>query len=317
MAVVILAIVLGVVAVVAVAALWRVRVLTRRLAAAVARADGAEAKVAAGLEREAALEERHQQMTAERRRFEESIAELEGERSRLKRSLDEGSGEVQRLRSDLSHRADELAVAQGAARVAEAAAAAAVAQADASHEELVEARGEAERLRLELEAARDEARVAAEGSAIGGPAPAVGLVDALWAFERGRSTRTWRQSVASDPTGAGPFAEGADPARAALEVEAAALREDAGAVLGTEWRLDDPLPASTGLLVVRAGQELLAAASRTVDEAVLVVERDTDAVVLSLCGPDGEAIGLTEVVDGAGLPGLAPDDTSLRVPLGG
>ena len=118
------------------------------------------------------------------------------------------------------------------------------------------------------------------------------LVEGLWALERTRTERTWRQSVSLDPSGPGPFAGGDDPARVSIEVEAAAVREDVGSVIEVDWQVEGPIPQSDGLLLVRSAQELLARASRTVEDGVLVVARDGDDLLLSLLGPDREALDL-------------------------
>ncbi len=134
-------------------------------------------------------------------------------------------------------------------------------------------------------AAADEARRAAEAAATeaaarysGVPVEAIGAAggvpaDTLWTLELARSERTWRTSVAVDPTVAeGPFATTDDPARLAVEVEAAALRENVGAFVAIDWRLppvDDPARRH---LVVRVAQELLEAAARNPQPLRLVAE---------------------------------------------
>jgi hypothetical protein len=288
-AVVILAVALGVAVVVAAAAMMRARALAAALAGQRSRADGAEATVAAGLDREAALAERVQAAEVERSELERLIAELDAERTRLQTSVDDSSGELARLDDELVVLRDDLANAQEAAREADAAAVAAVAQADATQLDLIRARGDAEALRVEL----DELR-AAPGPASDDERPEVAahLVEGLWSLERTRTERTWRQSVSLDPSGPGPFAGGDDPARVAIEVEAAAVREDVGSVIEVDWQVEGPIPQGDGLLLVRSAQELLARASRAVEDGVLVVARDGDDLVLSLLGPDREALDL-------------------------
>lgn len=285
----ILAVALGVAVVVAVAALMRARALSAALAGQTSRADAAEAAVAAGADREAALDERLEAAEVERVERERSIAELDAERTRLQASVDDSSGELARLDDQLAVLRDDLANAQEAAREADAAAVAAVAQADATHLDLVRARGEAEALRAEL----DEVRAAPEPPADHErPEVAALLIEGLWSLERTRTERTWRQSVSLDPSGPGPFAGGDDPARVAIEVEAAAVREDVGSVIEVDWQVEGSIPQGDGLLLVRSAQELLARASRTIEDGVLVVSRDADDLVLSLLGTDREAIDL-------------------------
>jgi hypothetical protein len=287
-AVVILAVALGVEVVVAAAAGVRARALSRQVSELNARADGAEAKIAAGLEREAALEERNEAAAVERVELERSLKELDEERRRLEVAVDDSSGELARLDDALVVLRDDLANAQEAAREADAAAVAAVAQADATHDELVRARSDAEGLRTEL----DELRAAPEPPpAEERPEVAPLLVEGLWALER-----TWRQSVSLDPTGPGPFADGGEPARVAVEVEAAAVREEVGSVIEVDWQVEGLIPPGDGLLLVRSAQELLARGSRTVEDGVLVVARDGDDLVLSLLGRDREVPDLDGAV---------------------
>jgi hypothetical protein len=292
-AVVILAVALGVEVVVAAAAGVRARALSRQVSELNARADGAEAKIAAGLEREAALEERNEAAAVERVELERSLKELDEERRRLEVAVDDSSGELARLDDALVVLRDDLANAQEAAREADAAAVAAVAQADATHDELVRARSDAEGLRTEL----DELRAAPEPPpAEERPEVAPLLVEGLWALERTRTERTWRQSVSLDPTGPGPFADGGEPARVAVEVEAAAVREEVGSVIEVDWQVEGLIPPGDGLLLVRSAQELLARGSRTVEDGVLVVARDGDDLVLSLLGRDREVPDLDGAV---------------------
>jgi hypothetical protein len=299
-AVVILAVALGVAVVVAAIAAMRARALTGQVASLTSRAEQAEAEVAAAGEREAALGQRLDEVEAARAQLEGTVAGLEGtvagleaERTRLQASVDDSSGELARLDEQMAALRDDLANAQEAAREADAAAVAAVAQADATHDDLVRARTEAEALQVEL----DELRAMPEPpSSDERPEVAPLLVEGLWALERSRTERTWRQSVTLDPGGPGPFVDGGDPARVAVEVEAAAVREDVGAVIEVDWQVDGPLAPADGLLLLRSAQELLARASRTVEDGVLVVARDGDDLVLSLLGPGREVLDLDGAV---------------------
>ncbi len=285
----ILAVALGVAVVVAVAALVRARALSAALAEQRSRADGLDADVATGVEREAGLVARLDTAQAERDELGRAVTELEADRTRLQASVDDSSGELARLDDELVTLRDALANAQEAAREADAAAVAAVAQADATETELVRARGEAESLRGELDDLRAAPAPPADEQR---PEVAALLVEGLWALERTRTERTWRQSVSLDPSGPGPFAGGDDPARVSIEVEAAAVREDVGSIIEVDWQVEGPIPQGDGLLLVRSAQELLARASRTVEDGVLVVSRDGDDLLLSLLGPDREALDL-------------------------
>lgn len=293
MAVVILAVALGVAVVVVAVTLVRVRALSRQLFALTARAEQAEGEVVAAGEREQVLEGRLGAVEQQRDVLDRAVAESEADRARLQASVEDSSGELARLDDQLAALRDDLANAQEAAREADAAAVAAVAQADATHEDLVRARTESEALRNELDASRAAPEPPAAEDR---PEVAPLLVEGLWALERTRTERTWRQSVTLDPGGPGPFVDAGDPARVAVEVEAAAVREDVGAVIEVDWQLDGPLAPGDGLLLLRSAQELLARASRTVEDGVLVVARDGDVLVLSLFGPGHEVLDLDGAV---------------------
>src|SRR6478735_7793909 len=144
-AVVILAVALGVAVIVAAVAVARARALSHHVAEVQARADGSRAKVVAGLEREAVMEERHEALSAEHTALETTLREAEAERVRLQLAVDDSSGEVARLDDQLAVMGDSLANAQAAAREADAAAVAAVAAADATHDDLIKTRNEVER----------------------------------------------------------------------------------------------------------------------------------------------------------------------------
>ncbi len=99
----------------------------------------------------------------------------------------------------------------------------------------------------------------------------------LWQLELARSERAWRHSVATNPlSDESPFEDVKDPTRLAVEVEAAALREDVGTYITIDWQaepIDDP---SRQHLVVRVAQELLAEASRSTTKAKLLVTGSDD-----------------------------------------
>lgn len=298
MAALILAVILAVVVVAAAVMVARLR---SRLASERSRADEGWAAVEAAAERETSLEQRADEAQAERDAaiaasdaatvaLEEALAE----RDRLQAAVDDTSGELARLDEQIAELRADLANAQEAAREADQAAVGALAQADANEALLTASRVEVDSLRADLEAARARPAPAPDAER---PEAAPLLVEGLWALERTRIERTWRQSVALDLTGPGPFsADGDDdPVRVAVEVEAAAVREDVGSVIEVDWRIDGRLGAADGLLVVRTAQELLVSGSRVVEDGVLVVERDGSQVVMALRGPEGvevEADGL-------------------------
>ncbi|MDH5291742.1 MAG: hypothetical protein OEY41_17235 [Acidimicrobiia bacterium] len=113
----------------------------------------------------------------------------------------------------------------------------------------------------------------------------------LWALELARSKRTWRTSVATNPFAEPtPFDETDDPVRLAVEVEAAALRENVGALVDLDWQIGPVTDPTRRHLIVRVAQELLEAAARNPEPLRLVVSGDPD-VTLRLERRDGPADG--------------------------
>ena len=111
--------------------------------------------------------------------------------------------------------------------------------------------------------------------------------ETLWNLELVRSERTWRTSVAANPAAdVNPFDEADDPVRLAVEIEAAALRENVGASITIDWQADAVASPAHGHLVVRVAQELLEAAARSPEPSRLVATGDAEAVTLSLEAED-------------------------------
>ncbi len=143
--------------------------------------------------------------------------------------------------------------------------------------------GERDELKQQLLEAEERivTMAARPGVVVGQPGEGVDPVtdDAsmLWQLEVSRSERLWRNSVAINPIGdTSPFETTDDPARKAIEIEAAALREDVGALISVEWKADIIEEPSRRLMVVRIAQEMLATASRAPGAARLVVENGAD-----------------------------------------
>lgn len=103
----------------------------------------------------------------------------------------------------------------------------------------------------------------------------------LWSLEMTRSERTWRHSVAVDPDGPSPFPDAPDPLKMAVEVEAAAMREEVGAFITVQWDAEAVADPIRRLLVLRIANELLAAASRE-PQPFLMSARGSDDVVIEL-----------------------------------
>ena len=87
----------------------------------------------------------------------------------------------------------------------------------------------------------------------------------------------WRTSVAVDPsTPEGPFDVADDPVRLAVEITAAALREDVGAFVSIDWQVPPIEEPARRHLVVRVAQEMLEAAARTPEPLQLIVSGHDD-----------------------------------------
>ncbi len=162
----------------------------------------------------------------------------------------------------------EIAASDEAARAAEA-------KVEAAMSEAMTAQASLEDAQSELADAR-----AAGGS---GAATVDGGIDPelLWALEMTRSERTWRHSVAVDPDGPSPFPDAPDPLRFAVEVEAAALREEVGAFIHLRWEAEAVADPIRRLLVLRVANELLAAAARE-PQPFEMVSVGADEIVLTV-----------------------------------
>lgn len=206
-------------------------------------------------------------------------AELEAASSR--------AGEAERTAADLEA---SLAEARAATEAAEAAA--------------VEVREQLAAAETERDDARSALGQAGWG---GGPGP-----DTLWTLELARTQRTWRTSVAADPT-SDAFEERPDALRAAIEIDLAAIREEAGVEVAVDWELVDRLEPLAALAVLRSAQELVAAATRMADDARLVVEPADADVVVRVAEPDGSTGRFTDLGGALEGRGLQPVEGGVRV----
>ncbi len=117
----------------------------------------------------------------------------------------------------------------------------------------------------------------------GSDAGASASAEVLWSLELARSERQWRNSVAIDPLGeTSPFETTDDPVREAVEIEAAALREDVGALISVDWQAPPIESVRRRLMVVRVAQEMLATAARVPGAARLQVTLDDESGELKL-----------------------------------
>jgi hypothetical protein len=139
---------------------------------------------------------------------------------------------------------------------------------------------ERERASAATKAAEDAAKEAEKSDAVARAATERALAlerraldaGALWALEAVRFDRMWRDHAAVGPQAPSPLADTADPARAAIEILADALREDSGTAIEVQWKADEVAAPAPAARLVRACEELLAAA-RTVDNGVIEVHR--------------------------------------------
>ncbi len=171
-------------------------------------------------------------------------------------------------------------------------------------------------LQLKLTAAEEQiVTLSARPGVVVGDGTDDPAAETLWRLEVARSERSWRNSVAINPVDDdSPFAASEDPVRTAVEVEASALREDVGALIGVEWRAKPIESLARRVLVVRVAQEMLASASRVPGAASLVVtDADDGGLTMTFEPADdgGAALNLisppvsTEMIDVAAEDGLS------------
>ena len=180
------------------------------------------------------------------------LTELSGELDAAQQKLAEASSDLADVREQLSDAQIELDNTEAAASRARDDAAAARREAAAANEALV--------------AARSSSHDAA----------------ALWALELARSERRWRQSVAPGIDVPSPFDDTDDALHLAVDVEAAALREEVGTRIEVEWSAPPGLSADQAMVVLRLAQELLASAAQPAETLDLRVAADGPDVVVSL-----------------------------------
>lgn len=140
--------------------------------------------------------------------------------------------------------------------------------------------GERDELRQQLNSAEEQiVTLAARPGVVVGDLTSGESANAemLWELEVARSERSWRNSVSVNPVNdPSPFETAEDPVRQAVEIEAAALREDVGAYITIDWQAQPIQSSARRLLVVRVAQEMLASASRAPGAARLVVTQAGD-----------------------------------------
>lgn len=238
-------------------------------------------------------ERRESALLAERDALNETKAQLGRDLAAARNEVEQRTGEVARQTAEVRRLGGELDKArtvadQQVARIESQSSEISALIADnnglqAKLESVEAARAESERGRAEAEAAAEAAEARAANMVIGDVATVEGAhPEALWNLEVVRSERTWRNSVAVDPLAPqGPFEATDDPVRLAVEIEAAALRENVGAFITIDWRAEPVADPARRHLIVRVAQEMLEAAARN-PEPLRLVARGEDEVRLEL-----------------------------------
>jgi hypothetical protein len=131
-------------------------------------------------------------------------------------------------------------------------------------------------------AARAALEDAAASAASAAP-PVSGELDAqlVWALERARSERTWRQSVAVGPDGSA-FSTESDPLIDALQIELDAAREEVGAVVELDADVPAGVTAAGSVLALKATQELLASVVRRGETTTVRVRAEGADLVIDV-----------------------------------
>lgn len=188
------------------------------------------------------------QLTTDLTQAGDNISRLEAEIGKLRKVSEEQGIRMERQAKEISNLVSENEQLHERVEVAEAAAAAVV--------------------------ARDSGIVIGELDNVGSQP------ETLWDLEVARSERTWRNSVAINPSAeTTPFEDTDDPLRVAVEVEAAALRENVGAFITIEWLAQPVADPARRHLVARVAQELLEAAARSPEASRLVVEGENEIIL--------------------------------------
>lgn len=192
--------------------------------------------------------------------------------------------ELERTRTELSEAVDRARLAEGLHTDAVKDLTAAQNDAAELNDELDEADTLAETQSAELASlAIETEELRAKLAKAENTTPSEGVDPAtLWQLELARSERTWRYSVALLPDDISPFVEGVDKLRLAVEIEAAALRDEVGAFLSVQWDAELVEDPARALLILRVAQELLNKASRIEEPTVLAVNTETEASNLVL-----------------------------------
>lgn len=231
-------------------------------------------------EREAALQAERDQLKGDIAGLQAELNAAKRETERINEKANTSAAEVRRLGGELD-KARSVADQQGERIEAQAA-------------RILEFEGEVADLQAQIEVAEKAAASAtarASGLVIGEMDDDGARPETLWNLEMTRSERTWRTSVATNPqVDSSPFDVSDDPARLAVEIEAAALRENVGAALDVDWQATAVENPTQRHLVVRVAQELLESAARSPEPSVLkAVDGDDGEILLSLASAEESA----------------------------
>ncbi len=232
-----------------------------------------------------ASEERANRLTSE-------VAELTAARQSAEQERDaaaERAGAAESRLEELSAEVQELTArtAEAEQRVTDAEAERDAARGEAEAVGAARAEAEARLTTLEQQlASRAAAEEAASRAAASAPA-VTGELDAqvVWALERARSERTWRQSVAVGPDGSA-FSDASHPLVDALQVELDAAREDVGAVVELDAEVPASISAAGSVLALKAAQELLADVIRQAETTTLRVRADGNDLLVEVDAAD-------------------------------
>ncbi len=244
------------------------------------------------------------EMEAERDTLRSELAEAEADLSAANEDTRRLAEEVESLKSDLSdrnltiaaHEADLEASQEQVAshereladRTSELAARdAAMEEQSAQMAALVDERSELQSRLDQLGGALTEASARPDFKLA--EAAHSGIVEplTLWELEKARAERRWRHAVATNPeSDPSPFDEpGVDPVRLAIEVEAAALREEVGAFITVDWQAEPITDPARCHLILRVAQEILASAAREPEATRLLISGD-DEISMKLTAAD-------------------------------
>ncbi|MEL7210228.1 MAG: hypothetical protein AAGK32_18690, partial [Actinomycetota bacterium] len=230
--------------------------------------------------READLQAERDQLNTDKAGLQTELNAAKRETERINEKANASAAEVRRLGGELD-KARSVADQQTERIESQAA-------------RILEFEGEVAALEAQVEVAETAAASAmarASGIVIGAMTDDGARPETLWDLELTRSERTWRTSVATNPEADdSPFDDVDDPVRLAIEIEAAALRENVGAAIDVEWEasaVENPMQRH---LVVRVAQELLESAARSPEPSVLrVADGDDGELQLSLSSAEDEA----------------------------